>query len=69
MDWDEKELFEMFKGIDTDENESLELSEVILFLKSVTDNISEENIEKIFSNLDKSGDRSVDFEEFKVRCD
>ena len=57
----------MFRQIDTDGSKSLSLGEVILFLKSITNDISEENIEKIFDNLDKSGDRSVDFEEFKVR--
>ena len=55
-----------FGQIDTDGSKSLSLGEVILFLKSITNDISEENIEKIFNNLDKSGDRSVDFEEFKV---
>ena len=63
----EKEFLDMFRQIDTDGSKSLSLGEVILFLKSITNDISEENIEKIFSNLDKSGDRSVDFEEFKVR--
>ena len=63
----EKEFLDMFRQIDTDGSKSLSLGEIILFLKSITNDISEENIEKIFSNLDKSGDRSVDFEEFKVR--
>ena len=39
---------------------------MILFLKSLTDDLSEENIEKIFEGLDDSGDKSIDFEEFKV---
>ena len=42
------------------------MPEVVLFLKSITDDISTENIEKIFDGLDDSGDRSIDFEEFKV---
>ena len=63
----DKEFLDMFRQIDTDGIKSLSLGEIILFLKSITNDISEENIEKIFNNLDKSGDRSVDFEEFKVR--
>ena len=63
----DKEFLDMFRQIDTDGSKSLSLGEIILFLKSITNDISEENIEKIFNNLDKSGDRSVDFEEFKVR--
>ena len=42
------------------------MPEVVLFLKSITDDISTDNIEKIFDGLDDSGDRSIDFEEFKV---
>ena len=56
----------MFNSIDSDDSGSLSLPEVVLFLKSITDDISEENIEKIFESLDSSGDRVVDFEEFKV---
>ena len=57
----------MFKTIDCDGSGSLSLSEVVLFLKSITDDISDENIGKIFEGLDASGDRVVDFDEFKVR--
>ena len=42
------------------------LSEVILFLTSITDDLSEENIEKIFNDIDDSGDKIIDFIEFKV---
>ena len=38
----------------------------MLHLKSITDDISEENIEKIFEGIDTSGDKVVDLEEFKV---
>ena len=62
-----QELRDLFKSIDQDEDGSLCLSEVIVFLKSITDDLSTENIEKIFNSLDKSGDRSVDFHEFKVK--
>ena len=61
-----KELLDLFKSIDIDQDESLCLSEVVTFLKSITDDLSTENIEKIFDSLDSSGDRSVDFSEFKV---
>ena len=45
------------------------MPEVVLFLKSITDDISEENVEKIFDGLDDSGDQSIDFEEFKVEME
>ena len=61
-----QELNELFKSIDTDGSGTLSLSEVILFLKSMCDDISEENIMRIFESLDDSGDKSVDFDEFKV---
>ena len=57
---------ELFNSIDTDNDGSLCLSEVITFLKSITDDLSIENIEKIFNSLDRSGDRAVDFPEFRV---
>ena len=56
----------MFKTIDCDGSGSLSLSEVVLFLKSITDDITDENIGKISEGLDASGDRVVDFDEFKV---
>ena len=56
----------MFKSIDVDNDHSLSLAEVVTFLKSITDDLSTENIENIFDSLDQSGDRSVDFTEFKV---
>ena len=61
-----KDLMELFNSIDMDSDGALCLSEVITFLKSITDDLSIDNIEKIFNSLDKSGDRSVDFDEFKV---
>ena len=61
-----KNVFDM---IDSDKSGNLSLEEVVLYLKSITDDISVENIEKIFEGLDDSGDKSIDFEEFKVRVD
>ena len=61
-----KELASLFRSIDTDGSGALTMPEVVLFLKSITDDISEDNIEKIFAALDDSGDKAVDFQEFKV---
>ena len=58
---------QVFLKIDTDNSGNLSLEEVVLFLKSITDDISEENIEKIFEGIDTSGDKVVDLEEFKVK--
>ena len=58
---------EVFDIIDTDKSGSLSLEEVLLYLKSITDDISEENLEKIFEGIDTSGDKVVDFDEFKVK--
>ena len=57
---------EVFDLIDTDKSGNLSMEEVLLYLKSITDDISEENIEKIFEGIDTSGDKVVDFDEFKV---
>ena len=56
----------MFKKIDTDGSGTLSLAEVVLFLKSMCNDISEDNIAKIFSSLDEDGCDSVSFDEFKV---
>ena len=61
-----KEVFEL---IDTDGSGNLSLEEVLLYLKSITDDISEENLENIFAGIDTSGDKVVDFDEFKVERD
>ena len=62
----EQDMVDMFKRIDVDNNQSLSLNEVILFLKSVSKDISVEHMEHIFHKLDKSGDRMINYEEFKV---
>lgn len=38
----------------------------MLFLKSITDDLSEANIEKIFTSIDTSDDKTIDFKEFKA---
>ena len=62
----EQDMVDMFKRIDVDNNQSLSLNEVILFLKSVIKDISVEHMEHIFHKLDKCGDRMINYEEFKV---
>lgn len=56
----------MFSKIDADGSGSLSQEEVITYLKSITDDISEENVKTIFEGLDTSGDKKVDLEEFRV---
>ena len=60
------ELQELFATIDVDTNGSLSLKEIVVFLKSVLDDICDENIKNIFNSLDNNEDKMVDFEEFKV---
>ena len=61
------ELEVLFSKIDTDGSGSLSQEEVITYLKSITDDISETNVKTIFEGLDTSGDKKVDLEEFKVQ--
>ena len=57
----------LFHAIDCDGSESLTSAEVVLFLKSITEDISEENVQKIFTGIDTSGDGEIDFDAFKVK--
>ena len=57
---------ELFSRIDKDNSGCLELKEVILFMKALTDDLSEDNITAIFENLDSDKSASIDFEEFMV---
>ena len=61
-----QDLKELFNRIDADSGNDLNLQEVHLFFKSITDDISDENIDRIFKNLDSNGDKSIDFNEFTV---
>merc|ERR1712062_911653 len=61
----DEEMRKFFDIIDTDKSGNLSMEEVLLYLKSITDDISVENIEKIFEGIDTSGDKVVDFDEFK----
>ena len=57
---------ELFNRIDTDGSNNLDLQESILFFKSITDDLSNENIEKIFKSVDADGNKSINFNEFTV---
>ena len=57
---------ELYSRIDKDNSGCLDLKEVILFMKALTDDLSEENITAIFENLDMDQSNTIDFEEFMV---
>ena len=52
--------------IDVDGSDILSLKEVVLYLKSITDNLSEEHIENIFRMADADQNKVIDLIEFKV---
>ena len=52
--------------IDIDGSDTLSLAEVVVYLKSITDNLSEENIENIFNKVDTDQNKTIDLIEFKV---
>ena len=55
---------ELYSRIDKDNSGCLDLKEVILFMKALTDDLSEENITMIFDSLDMDSSNSIDFDEF-----
>ena len=57
---------ELYSRIDKDNSGCLDLKEVVLFMKALTDDLSEENITAIFDNLDTDQSDSIDFDEFMV---
>ena len=57
---------ELYSRIDKDNSGGLELHEVLLFMKALTDDLSEENITAIFENLDVDDSNTIDFDEFMV---
>ena len=57
---------ELYSRIDKDNSGCLDLKEVLLFMKALTDDLSEENITAIFENLDTDMSDSIDFDEFMV---
>ena len=60
-----QDLRTLFDRIDLDGSDNLDLPEVIIFFKSITDDLSMENIERIFKKLDEDGNKVLDFGEFK----
>ena len=58
---------ELFGRMDKDNSGSLELKEVILFMKALSDDLSDEHIAMIFNNLDNDGSQSIDLDEFMVK--
>ena len=49
-----------------DGSDTLSLAEVVLYLKSITDNLSEENIENVFRMVDTDQNKTIDLIDFKV---
>ena len=60
---------ELYSRIDKDNSGCLNLKEVLLFMKALTDDLSEENITMIFENLDMDSSDSIEFEEFMKMFD
>lgn len=61
-----KDMKELFSRMDKDNSGSLERPEVILFMKALSDDLSDEHIAMIFDNLDTDGSNTIDLEEFMV---
>ena len=58
---------ELFQRMDKDGGGELELKEVILFMKALSDDLSDEHISMIFNNLDADASGTINFEEFMVK--
>ena len=56
----------MFTRIDLDRSDNLNLQEIIIFFKSITDDLSMDNIKRIFDKIDADQNKVLDFSEFKV---
>merc|ERR1712193_92405 len=54
-------------SIDLNDSGTITMPDVLLFLKSITDDLSEDNIERMFDGLEhsKNKTKTVNFEEFK----
>ena len=59
----------LFNQIDIDGSNNLSLKEVVLYFKSITDDLSDDNIKRIFDTFDINEDKTLDFDEFKVKPD
>ena len=59
---------ELFSAIDEDNSGFINIKEMIEFLQSVCDDeVDESEVRGIFSKMDVTGDRTIDFWEFEVR--
>ena len=54
--------------IDVDGTNILDKKEVVLYLKSITDNLADEHIAAVFYGVETDEDTSLDFTKFKVFC-
>merc|ERR1711892_660167 len=61
----EQDLQILFKKIDLDDDEVLNLQEILIFFENVTEDVSMERITTVFQSMDENGDDSLDFAEFK----
>jgi len=61
----EDELREAFKVFDKDGNGKITASELAETMKALGENLSEEDIEFMMSEVDQNDDKEIDFEEFK----
>ena len=52
--------------MDKDNSGSLDKPEVILFMKALSDDLSDEHISMIFDNLDGDSSNTIDLDEFMV---
>ena len=57
---------ELFSRMDKDNSGSLDKPEVILFMKALSDDLSDEHISMIFDNLDGDSSNTIDLDEFMV---
>jgi len=64
-DEDEKELKEMFRVLDKEKRGEVNTSELRWILKSLGDNMTEEEIDDMIADVDTDGSGWVDFDEFK----
>ena len=61
-----QDMKELFSRMDKDKSGTLDRPEVILFMKALSDDLSDTHISMIFDTLDTDGSNTVDIEEFMV---
>ncbi|KAI9024328.1 hypothetical protein CLU79DRAFT_886608 [Phycomyces nitens] len=62
----EKELREAFDAFDLDKDGNISTSELIKMMHQLGDKVSEQDAVQMIKDVDKNGDRQVNFEEFAV---